>query len=73
MEKMAIIPRKIFGKFGYKLEMKYNSLTNLLYLWLHTKNYNGLHTVIWVNCALLINIATTLFFSWQNSKFKIQN
>jgi hypothetical protein len=72
MEKMAIIPKEDFGKFGYKPEMKYNSLINLLYLWLHTKNYNGLNTVIWINCALLINTATTFFSPGkiQNSKFK---
>jgi hypothetical protein len=58
-----------FGKFGYKPEMKYNSLINLLYLWLHTKNYNGLRTVIWINCALLINTATTFFLL---AKFKIK-
>ncbi len=70
MEKNGNHPKEDFGKFGYKPEMKYNSLINLLYLWLHTENYNGLHTVIWRNCALLINTATTFFFSWQNSIFK---
>ncbi len=61
-------PKEDFGKFGYKPEMKYNSLINLLYLWLQAENYNGLCRVIWINCALLINTATTFF-----SPGKIQN
>jgi hypothetical protein len=45
---VAIIQRRVFkngdhpyenlAKYGYALDVEYNSLINLLYSWLHTEN-----------------------------------